>query len=111
MPSSDAVYTLRLVINREDDLYTGRWIETDGQESGESAVTPPLAENDMAELRWYLETFCQFPGTGDHTRAAGIQARLNGWERTFSTRCSERWRARVCAGTFWIGRRGATGAW
>ncbi len=42
MPSSDAVYTLRLVINREEDHYTGRWIETDGQESGSFAVTLPL---------------------------------------------------------------------
>ncbi len=79
MPSSDAVHTLRLVINRESDDYTGRWIETDGQESGAFAVKPPLTEEDMTELRWYLETYYQFPGAGDHKRAEGIEARLPGW--------------------------------
>ncbi|MCP4688200.1 MAG: CHAT domain-containing protein, partial [Desulfobacterales bacterium] len=79
MPSSAAVYTLRLVINREDDHYTGRWIETDGQETDSFDVTLPLTEADMAEMRWYPETYYQFPGAGDHTRAEGIQARLNVW--------------------------------
>ncbi len=79
MPSSDAFCTPRLVINQEDDHYTGRWIETDGRESGSFVVTLPLSEEDMTEPRWCLETCCQFPGAGDHTRADGVQSRLAGW--------------------------------
>ncbi len=41
MPSSDAVYTLRLVINRENDHYTGRWIETEGQDEKKSPPRGP----------------------------------------------------------------------
>ncbi len=43
------------------------------------AVTRPLAEADMVEPRWYLETYCELPGAGAHSRAKRIENRLNEW--------------------------------
>lgn len=43
------------------------------------ALVPPLAAADLAELRWYLEEFMQFPGVGDRQRAEAIVLKLHGW--------------------------------
>jgi hypothetical protein len=45
------------------------------------ALQPPLAAADLADLRWYLETYMQFPGAGDRTRAGTIVPKLRTWGR------------------------------
>lgn len=42
-------------------------------------LRPPLAPDDLAELRWYLEAFVQFPGVGDRRRAAAVEQQLRAW--------------------------------
>jgi tetratricopeptide (TPR) repeat protein len=67
----------RLVINRVGDNLQASWL-ADGQSSG---FVLPLSPEEMEELRWYLETFVQFPGFGDRARARGIEARMEQWGR------------------------------
>lgn len=74
-------YNIRLVVNSKDDGYIARWIEPDAQESELFPLTLPLTADDMDELRWYLETYYQFPGAGDHARAEGIESKLKDWGR------------------------------
>ena len=82
-------YDLRLIIQKNDDeknggkndAYTARWVETDGQESRPFPLALPLTDDDMAELRWYLDTYMQLPGAGDRKRAEGIEARMETWGR------------------------------
>ena len=79
------IYVLRLIIenngSEKNDTYTARWVETDGQESRSFPLALPLTDDDMAELRWYLETYMQLPGAGDRKRAEGIEARMETWGR------------------------------
>jgi hypothetical protein len=72
-------YQIRLIVGRDGDGYAARWIEQDGQTSAPFPLTLPLTEERAADLRWYLETYVQFPGAGDHARAAGIEARFKEW--------------------------------
>jgi hypothetical protein len=74
-------YQIRLIINRADDHYTAHWIESGGQQSEPFNLTLPLTQADSADLRWYLETYYQLPGAGDHQRARGIEQKLEGWGR------------------------------
>ena len=75
-------YTLRLVINHDDNQYTAKWIETDGQETDKFDLVLPLSSDDMDELRWYLETYIQFPGVGDRKRAKGIESHMTDWGKS-----------------------------
>lgn len=43
--------------------------------------TPPLTDGDLADLRWYLETFSLWPTGPDYVRAEGIKSKLEGWGR------------------------------
>ena len=70
---------IRLVIDREDEGYSARWTEPEGQESHSFPLELPLKAKDAAELRWYLEIYHQFPGAGDHVRAQKVNARLKEW--------------------------------
>jgi len=72
-------HEIRLIINRVDDYYTARWIESDGQQSKPFNLTLPLTQADAFDLRWYLETYLQLPGAGDHQRAKNIEQKLTGW--------------------------------
>jgi tetratricopeptide (TPR) repeat protein len=74
-------YEIRLIVNRNDDLYIASWTEPGGQESEDFSLTLPLTPDDMDELRWYLETYQQFPGAGDHARARNIEAKFDKWGR------------------------------
>jgi len=75
-------YELRLVVNRNDDIYTAHWIESGGQQSDSFTLNLPLTADDMEELRWYLETYHQLPGAGDHTRAGKVEANIKRWGST-----------------------------
>ena len=72
-------YEIRLIINRVDDHYTAHWIESGGLQSEPFNLTLPLTRADASDLRWYLETYCQLPGAGDHQRAKKIEQKLKGW--------------------------------
>ncbi len=72
-------YETRLVVNRNTDGYTARWVEPDNQESQEFPLVLPLTAADASDLRWYLETYLQFPGAGDRARAQAIEQKLDAW--------------------------------
>lgn len=75
------IYEIRLIVERTNDGYTASWIEPNGQRSEAFPLTLPLTPTNMADLRWYLETYIQFPGAGDHARAKGIEEQLKAWGR------------------------------
>ncbi len=72
-------YEIRLVVNRDGESYTARWIEPNSQESEPFPLELPMTADDMEELRWYLEIYTQFTGAGDRARAKKIEAQLNTW--------------------------------
>ena len=74
-------YEIRLVVSRSGDGYTARWIEPGGQESESFSLVLPLTAANMADLRWYLEKYYQYPGAGDRARAQGIELKLTDWGR------------------------------
>ena len=73
------LYQIRLVVDRAGEGYTARWINSGGPESEAFPLVLPLTEEDAAELRWYLETYIQFPGAGDHARARGSRRGCKAW--------------------------------
>ena len=75
------IYTLRLIVNKSDDAYSARWVETHGQASDSFPLVLPLTNEDMEELRWYLEIYMQLPGAGDRKRAEGVETRMEAWGR------------------------------
>ncbi len=72
-------YQVRLIVNPADGYYTAHWVEADGQQSEPFKLTLPLTQANANDLRWYLETYYQLPGAGDHKRAEGIERKLVGW--------------------------------
>lgn len=38
-----------------------------------------MSKADLEELRWYLETYLEFPGAGDRVRAQKLEANLTQW--------------------------------
>ena len=72
-------YEIRLIINPDDDGYSARWMESDGQTSDPFPLALPLTQADASDLRWYLERYIQLPGAGDHARAKEIEKKLKGW--------------------------------
>ncbi len=75
----DSPYEIRLIVHPQADGYRAVWTSPQGQISEEFPLTLPLQPEDMAELRWYLETYIQFPGAGDRARAQRLEARLVEW--------------------------------
>ena len=71
----------RLVIDRQDDVYKARWIESGGQEGDPFTLVLPLTAADTSDLRWYLETYLQFAGAGDLARAQDVEHKMEGWGR------------------------------
>ncbi|MEE8389617.1 MAG: CHAT domain-containing protein, partial [Anaerolineae bacterium] len=53
---------------------TGTW-------TSDVLFTPPLADPELADLRWYLELFAQWPTGPDYERARRIEADLEDWGR------------------------------
>jgi len=53
---------------------TGTWTDP-------SPFEPPLADDTLADLRWYLEIFTQWPSGPDYERAERIQAQMEDWGR------------------------------
>ncbi len=53
---------------------TGNWTEP-------VAFEPPLGDEVLADLRWYLEVFSTWPTGPDHERAARIEAQMENWGR------------------------------
>ena len=64
----------RLVVRRDADGGPfGRW-HAEGIAEADTESFPlalPLGDEDTDELRWYLETYAQYAGTGDRARARG----------------------------------------
>ncbi|HEY0736860.1 MAG TPA: tetratricopeptide repeat protein [Herpetosiphonaceae bacterium] len=75
------IYETRLIVKSTDSGYRASWTASDNQESEEFSLTLPLTPQNTADLRWYLETYMQFPGAGDHARAKGIEDQLKAWGR------------------------------
>ncbi|MDQ2694282.1 MAG: CHAT domain-containing protein [Pseudomonadota bacterium] len=73
------VYDLRLIIERQNDTYQACWIEPNSQPSANFPLHLPLKPKDTVDLRWYLETYIQFPGAGDRARAQAVEARMAQW--------------------------------
>src|SRR5205085_71891 len=72
-------YQSRLIIRRHGDELRASWLADAGREALSFPLTLPLDKDAAADLRWYLETFIQFPGYGDRARAAGIESRMKEW--------------------------------
>ncbi|HFD38510.1 MAG TPA: CHAT domain-containing protein, partial [Anaerolineae bacterium] len=43
--------------------------------------TPPLGDKELAEIRWYLETYWRWPVGPDYDRAKALEANLEAWGR------------------------------
>jgi tetratricopeptide (TPR) repeat protein len=71
-------FQARILIRRKGAELHGSWLH-EGSESLPFPLALPLASEEMEELRWYLETFVQFPGHGDRARARGIEAQMQEW--------------------------------
>ena len=72
-------YEIRLVVNRNDNLYIASWDQADGQRSESFTLVLPLRHQDISDLRWYLEKYYHFPGAGDRARAESIESRFEDW--------------------------------
>lgn len=72
-------YEIRLIVHPQAEGYQAVWTSPQGQISEAFPLTLPLQPDDMAELRWYLETYIQFPGAGDRARAQRLEAQLMEW--------------------------------
>ncbi len=75
------------------------------------AVTPPLAEADIVEPRWYLETYCELPGAGAHSLLKRIENRLNEWGKALFDALFGAMGVRICTTTWGSGRKSAIYAW
>ncbi|HEY0602956.1 MAG TPA: hypothetical protein VGD58_08590, partial [Herpetosiphonaceae bacterium] len=73
------IYEIRLIVDRTNDGYTASWIDPNSQRSTAFPLNLPLKPQNMDDLRWYLETYMQFPGAGDYARAKGIEDQLKMW--------------------------------
>ena len=74
-------YEIRLIINRNEEGYTAKWVDFGGQESAPFELALPLGKAEADDLRWYLEEYIQLPGAGDHVKARNLEARLGDWGR------------------------------
>jgi tetratricopeptide (TPR) repeat protein len=72
-------YQARIGIRRHGEELRASWLDGGGQESPPFTLTLPLTRDDARDLRWYLETFIQFPGYGDRARAQRLEARMKEW--------------------------------
>lgn len=81
--STADTHEIRLVLTPDEDTssYTAQWTDSDGQQSEPFRLVPPLTVANMSDLRWYLERYYQFPGTGDRARAEKIERNLEQWGR------------------------------
>lgn len=70
---------IRLVISLNQDVYSACWVESDGPKSKPFELVLPFKKEDMEDMRWYLETYHQLPGAGDHARAESIEKKLDDW--------------------------------
>ena len=77
-----APYHARLVVKADDDGYNAQWVEP--EETDSFSLILPLTAEDMAELRWYLESYLQLPGAGDYVRAHGIEVKFESWGQNLS---------------------------
>jgi hypothetical protein len=64
----------------DEPVYQAHWQNAASQPVTQPfALSPPLDADDLAEMRWYLETYIQFPGAGDRARAAQIERQFRVW--------------------------------
>ncbi|WP_295385102.1 TIR domain-containing protein [uncultured Thiodictyon sp.] len=65
-----------LQVRQHNDSFEAAWDNGDP-----FPIALPLTKPDLDELAWYLERYIEFPGPGDRTRAAALEARLETWGR------------------------------
>ena len=74
-----STYEIRLVIDRNEEDYIARWVDSSGQSSLPFRFLRPLDDFEMEDLQWYLEEYLQLPGEGDYRRAENIESQLVDW--------------------------------
>lgn len=86
--SNPPPYEIRLVVQSDPagtsaaPAYQAHWQNAAGQQvTPPFALALPLTPDDLDELRWYLETYMQFPGVGDRQRAGAVEPQLRDWGR------------------------------
>ncbi len=57
-------------------------VHYDGQDTEKIQFINPLSDQDLADLRWYIEAYCQWPVGPDYSRAHEIETRLPGIGRS-----------------------------
>lgn len=57
-------------------------VHYDGQDTDKIQFLNPLSDQDLADLRWYIEAYCQWPVGPDYDRARDIEKRLPGMGRS-----------------------------
>ena len=57
-------------------------VHYDGQDTEKIQFINPLTDQDLADLRWYIEAYCQWPVGPDYDRAHDIEKRLPGMGRS-----------------------------
>lgn len=57
-------------------------VHYDGQDTDKIQFNNPLTDQDLTDLRWYIEAYCQWPVGPDYERARGIEKRLPGMGRS-----------------------------
>ncbi|WP_420629084.1 tetratricopeptide repeat protein [Candidatus Leptofilum sp.] len=70
---------IRLIIDRQKDDYTAKWVDANGPLSDSFPLVLPMNSDNVEELRWYLEEFMQFPLGGERTKAAAVERKLKTW--------------------------------
>jgi hypothetical protein len=56
-------------------------VHFDGKESEKFDFINPLTDADLAEIRWYLENYYEWPSEIDHERARKLEGKLPAWGR------------------------------
>ena len=70
-------FQIRLVVERQGEGFSARWVTPDEPESRSFPLALPVDEKAAAELRWYLEKYTEFVGAGDRKRAQDVTRLLD----------------------------------
>lgn len=81
------VYSIRLLVERQEKGYRASWLDSFHPGSRPFDLELPLGREDTEELRWYLEKFHEFVGTGTEARARDVARRIEDWGRQLFEAC------------------------
>ena len=71
--------------DEESPLTVSLFRPDSGVSTAPALFSPPLDDPELANLRWYLETFSTWPIGPDYERAERIEAGLEDWGRALLT--------------------------